>query len=188
MSLPITMLPTETLHELSRELSRDEILSPKFQTLITEMIPAMYDNDGIGLAAPQVGVNVRLCIIGKNAVDKDERPPATPKQTNQQDLVLINPVFQKLNKKFTKDDEGCLSVPGYYGDVKRHQEIYVTALNEKGEKIEFVAKNFFARVIQHEVDHLNGHLFIDRAPDLFHGEHKKKLPVQVVLDGVRKID
>lgn len=188
MSLPITMLPTETLHEPSRELSQTEILSPQFQTLIKDMIPAMYDNDGIGLAAPQVGVNVRLCIIGKNAVNKDDRPPATPKATIQKDLVLINPVFQKLNKKFTKDDEGCLSVPGYYGEVKRYQEIYVTALNEKGEKIEFAAKNFFARVIQHEVDHLNGHLFIDRAPDLFHGEHKKKLPVDVVLDGIRRIE
>ena len=98
MSLPITMLPTETLHEPSRELSQDEILSPKFQTLITEMIPAMYDNDGIGLAAPQVGVNVRLCIIGKNAVDKDERPPATPKQTTQKDLVLIKKTDRKLLK------------------------------------------------------------------------------------------
>ncbi len=188
MSLPITMLPTETLHEPSRELTKEEILSPKFQTLIKDMIPAMYNNDGIGLAAPQVGVNVRLCIIGKNAVYKDERPPATPKDTDQKDLVLINPVYQKLNKKFTKDDEGCLSVPGYYGEVKRHQEIYVTALSETGTKIEFAAKNFFARVIQHEVDHLDGHLFIDRAPDLFHGEHKKKLPVTIVLAGIRRIE
>ncbi len=188
MSLSITMLPTSTLRERSRELTKEEILSPEFQTLIRDMIPAMYENDGIGLAAPQVAVNVRLCIIGREAVHNDKRPEGKKPDPAKKDLVLINPAYQKLNKKFTKDDEGCLSVPGYYGEVKRHQEIYVTALSETGEKIEFAAKNFFARVIQHEVDHLDGHLFIDRAPELFHGEHKKKLPVDVVLDGVRKID
>lgn len=187
MSLPITMLPTGSLRERSRELTKAEILSPEIQTLITDMVPAMYENDGIGLAAPQVGVNVRLCIIGKDALHRDKRPESTPFDPKQKDLVLINPAYQKLNKKFTKDDEGCLSVPGYYGDVKRHQEIYVTALSETGEPLEFAAKNFFARVIQHEVDHLNGILFIDRAPDLYHGEHKKKLPVEVVLQGVKKI-
>lgn len=188
MPLSITMLPTATLRERSRELLPEEVLSPKFQTLIKDMVPAMYDNDGIGLAAPQVGVNVRLCIIGREAVHNDKRPNGKKPDPNKKDLVLINPTYQKLSKKFTKDDEGCLSVPGYYGEVKRYQEIYVTALNEQGEKLEFAAKNFFARVIQHEVDHLDGHLFIDRAPDLFHGEHKKKLPVEVVLDGIRRIE
>ena len=189
MTLTITMLPTKTLREPSRSLTKEEILSPQIQSLIKDMIPAMYENDGIGLAAPQVGENIRLCIIGQDALYKDERPEIkSTHNLKNKDLVLINPVFQKLSKKFTKDDEGCLSVPGYYGEVKRHQEIYVTALDSKGEKIEFAAKNFFARVIQHEIDHLAGHLFIDRAPDLFHGDHKKKLPVDVVLGGVRKIE
>lgn len=188
MTLPITMLPTTSLRERSRELSVEEIHSPTIQTLIKDMVPAMYENEGIGLAAPQVGVNVRLCIIGREAVHRDERPNKDKPDPTKHDLVLINPVYQKLTKKFTKDDEGCLSVPGFYGEVKRHQEIYVTALNEHGEKIEFMAKNFFARVIQHEVDHLDGYLFIDRAPDLFHGQHKKKLPVDVVLNNIRTID
>lgn len=188
MTLSITLLPTSSLRERSRELSQAEITSPLIQTLITDMIPAMYENDGIGLAAPQVGANVRLCIIGREAVHRDERPNHEKPDPTKTDLVLINPAYQKLNKKFTKDDEGCLSVPGFYGEVKRHQEIYVTAQNERGEKIEFVAKNFFARVIQHEIDHLDGYLFIDRAPDLFHGQHKKKLDPQVVLKNIRQID
>lgn len=188
MTLPITYLPTTTLRERSRELTVAEINSPTIQTLIKDMIPAMYENDGIGLAAPQVGVNVRLCIIGREAVYRDDRPATGQPDPHKRDLVLINPVYQKLTKKFTKDDEGCLSVPGFYGEVKRHQEIYVTAQNEHGEKIEFMAKNFFARVIQHEVDHLDGYLFIDRAPDLFHGQHKKKLSTEVVLNNIRKID
>lgn len=184
--LKITMLPITTLRDRSHELTVAEILSPKIQQLITDMVPAMYENEGIGLAAPQVGENVRLCIIGKDALHRDDRPEVTPFDPKKKDLVLINPVYTKLTKKYTKDSEGCLSVPGYYGDVKRLQEIYVTALNEEGKAIEFTAKNFFARVIQHEVDHLNGTLFIDRAPDLFHGEHKQKLPVDVVLDGIRE--
>ncbi len=188
MSLPITYLPTPSLREPSKTLSKAEILSPKIQELMVAMIPAMYDNDGIGLAAPQVGVNVRLCIIGKNAVHQDERPEKNKARKTEKDLVLINPAYQKLNKKYTKDSEGCLSVPGYFGDVKRHQEIYVTALSETGEPIEFTAKNFFARVIQHEVDHLNGHLFIDRAPDIFHGDHKRKLAADVVLDNIKPIN
>ena len=187
MPLPITNLPTKTLRQGSRELTKAEILSPEIQQLMADMVPAMYDNDGIGLAAPQVGVNVRLCIIGKDAIHKDERPKKAPADPKRKDLVLINPAYQKMNKKFTKDSEGCLSVPGYFGDVKRHQEIYVTALGEQGEPIEFAAKNFFARVIQHEVDHLNGTLFIDRAPDLFHGEHKRKLDANVVLNNVKPI-
>ncbi len=188
MSLLITLLPTETLRARSRELTPEEILSPHYQSIMKEMVQAMYDNDGIGLAAPQVGVNVRLCIIGQGALDRDERPDKTKFNPEKKDLVLINPTYQKLTRKFTKDDEGCLSVPGYFGDVKRYQEIYVTALNTKGKPFEFTAKNFFARVIQHEIDHLNGILFIDRAPDLFHGEHTKKLPVEVVLDGIRRIE
>ncbi len=187
MTLPITMLPTQTLRDRSRELTKKEILSPEIQKLIVDMVPAMYANDGIGLAAPQVGVNVRLCIIGKDALHRDKRPDKTGFDPKKKDLVLVNPVYQKLTKKFAKDSEGCLSVPGYYGEVKRYQEIYVTALSETGEPIEFAAKNFFARVIQHEVDHLNGVLFIDRAPDLYHGEHKKKLAAEVVLDNIKKI-
>lgn len=187
MSLPITYLPTKTLREPSRELTKPEILSPAIQQLMADMVPAMYNNDGIGLAAPQVGVNVRLCIIGKTAIHKDQRPDKTPTDPKHKDLVLINPAYQKLNKKYTKDSEGCLSVPGYFGDVKRHQEIYVTALTDQGEPIEFAAKNFFARVIQHEVDHLNGTLFIDRAPDIYHGEHKRKLNAEVVLDNIKPI-
>lgn len=189
MSLPIVTLPTSTLRDRSRELTKEEILSSDIQQFITDMIPAMYDNDGIGLAAPQVGRNIRVCIIGKEAIHSNERPDKLKKKTNEKkDLVLINPVFQKLSKKLNEDDsEGCLSVPGFYGEVKRYDEIYVTALNEKAEPIEFAAKKFFARVVQHEVDHLNGILFIDRARDLYEGRHKKKLETEVVLKGIRGI-
>lgn len=187
-NLPIVTLPSSNLRERSTELTRTEILDPKMQQFIADMVPAMYGDDGIGLAAPQVDCNIRVCIIGKEAINSKERPEKTAgKKSDKKDLVLINPVYQKLSKKFTSDTEGCLSVPGYYGTVKRYAHIYVTALNEKGETIEFEAKDFFARVIQHEVDHLNGTLFIDRATDLYGTKHKKQLDSNLVLDSIREV-
>ena len=119
------------------------------------MTPAMYHYEGIGLAAPQVGKNVCVCIIGKEAVPGKKK-----------DMALINPAYTKLNKKKVTDTEGCLSVPGKFGKIARYKDILVTALDENGNKLEFKAHNFFARVIQHEVDHLNGILYIDKAHDI----------------------
>ena len=120
------------------------------------MIPTMYGDDGIGLAAPQVANNIRICIIGKQA-DK----------SLGSDLVLVNPVWTKNNKKTNIDDEGCLSVPGKFGKVKRYTDIHVDAWDRHGNPLSFDAKQFFARVVQHEVDHLDGILFIDKATDIY---------------------
>lgn len=167
MNLPITRLPTESLRQKSKEVSREMLLSPEVQQLISDMIPTMYFNHGIGLAAPQVGVNLQICIIGKEAVPGKKK-----------DLVLVNPEFVRTGRRTASDTEGCLSVSDLpdpskkvmckvYGRVKRYAEIHVSALDENGETLEFDAKDFFARVIQHEVDHLNGTLFIDKAKDLY---------------------
>ncbi len=120
------------------------------------MIPAMYFYQGIGLAAPQVDRNVRICVIGKEA-DKSLK----------EDLILVNSEIEILTKKKTADNEGCLSVPNTYGDVRRASHLRVKAISVKGEPLLFEAKNFFARVIQHEMDHLNGILFIDRAKNTY---------------------
>ena len=186
--LPIVTIPSPNLRERSREITETEILVFDTQQFIKNMIPAMYENDGIGLAAPQVDQNIRVCIIGALAINSDERPDTKIDRTqHKKDLVLINPQYQKISKKYTTESEGCLSVPGFYGEVKRYSELYVTALNEQGEKIEFTAKNFFARVIQHEIDHLNGILFIDRAVDLYATKDKKKLATDVVMDNIRRV-
>jgi peptide deformylase len=157
MVLPIILEPNKILHQVGRDLNLEEIKSNKIQKLIIDMIPTMYAKDGVGLAAPQVGESIQLCVIAKNY---------TPDQ--KKDLVLINPKWQKTSVFREWDEEGCLSVPETYGQVRRYKKIKVEALDETGKKINFVAENFFARIIQHEVDHLNGILFIEKAKNIRH--------------------
>ncbi len=169
MSLPIVKLPTASLRERSKEVDRDFLCLPETQAFIDAMIPTMYDDDGIGLAAPQAARNIRVCVIGKEA-DK----------SLTDDLVLVNPVWIKNSSKTHTDYEGCLSVPGTFGKVKRYTDIHVDAWDRRGRPLSFEARKFFARVVQHEVDHLDGILFIDKATDIFEqtpeerAEYKKK--------------
>lgn len=157
--LKIVTLPTESLREQSKEIDRDFLLSEKTQKLLDEMVPAMYKYDGVGLAAPQIGHNIRVCTIAKVADKK-----------LKEDLILVNPTWEKISKKKNTDTEGCLSVPQVFGKVVRYSDIHVEAWDRHGNKLSFDAKKFFARVVQHECDHLNGVLFIDKATDLYKEE------------------
>ncbi|MBU0596775.1 peptide deformylase [Patescibacteria group bacterium] len=159
--LNIITEPNEILRKRSLEIDRDFLLKSVTQEFIKKMIPTMYDTDGIGLAAPQVGQNIRICVVGKEAV-------------GDKDLILINPTWEKTSRRKFVDVEGCLSVPHTYGKVKRWRNIHVEALDEKGNKLSFPASNFFARVIQHEIDHLDGILFIDKAKGLYLAEEEEK--------------
>ena len=163
MTLDVVTIPNENLRKKSIEVDLNFVRSSEAQKLFDDMIITMYKDDGIGLAAPQVSKNIRVCIIGKEALKQDKYNTLD----NNQDLILINPNWQKINKKTYTDLEGCLSVPKTYGKVKRYRQINVEALNRNGEKIKFEANNFFARVIQHEVDHLDGILFIDKATGIY---------------------
>lgn len=155
MIYPIITDPNPILHTRSADIDPASILTPEMQMFVLDMIETMYVEDGVGLAAVQVGKSLQLCVIAKDfAMGK------------KKDLCLINPSWTKLSIKKNWDEEGCLSVPGVYGKVQRYSHIKVKALNEKGEPLEFEAKDFFARVIQHECDHLNGTLFIEKAKDL----------------------
>jgi len=155
--LKIITLPNEILRKRSKEVDRKFVLLKKTQKLIEEMLITMKTADGVGLAAPQVGESIRLCVINQTA----------DKINLKNDLVLINPVWKKTSIKKDVMEEGCLSVPKTYGKVKRYIKIKVEALNEKGEPISFLASDLLARVIQHEVDHLDGVLFIDKAKDIY---------------------
>lgn len=141
-------------------MDREFVLLKKTQKLIEEMLITMKTADGVGLAAPQIGESIRLCVIDQRA---DEI-------SLKNDLVLVNPVWKKTSIKKDIMEEGCLSVPKTYGKVKRCAKIKVDALNEKGEKSSFTASGLLARVIQHEVDHLDGVLFIDKAKDIYQVE------------------
>jgi len=153
MVLEIITEPNPILHKKGRELTMAELKTPEIKKLIKDMIETMYVKDGVGIAALQVGQSIQLCVIAKKFSSLNQN----------EDLILINPVWQKTSILKNWDEEGCLSVPKIYGEVKRYNQIKVQAINQYGEKIEFKAKDFPARIIQHEIDHLNGILFIEKA-------------------------
>ena len=133
--------------------------------LISDMIETMFDAPGAGLAANQVGELIRVVVINTSEKEKD---------ADRQAIALINPEI--LQTEGTQvDEEGCLSVIDYSTKVKRFQKITVRAQDASGNTREFEAEDFFARVIQHECDHLEGKLFIDRISSLKRGLYKKKL-------------
>lgn len=152
MAKKLTILtePNPLLRREGRDLSFRELNSSSIQILIKDMVKTMYEADGVGLAAPQIGENINLTVI---AVKDGE-------------LVLVNPKILKYGLLKEKGEEGCLSVPGVWGMVKRSKHIKVNALGLDGEQYSFKANGFFSRVIQHEVDHLNGILFIDKAEEI----------------------
>lgn len=137
--------------------------------------------DGVGLAAPQIGVSLRVFIVSDESeeIDKIKKRRWEEKHGNTYQkkekpyenrewkyYVFINPTVKNISQKKVEDAEGCLSVPGIYGTVKRQEKITVEAYNEQGEKFTRGASNFFARVLQHELDHLEGTLFIDKREKL----------------------
>ncbi len=119
--------------------------------LIRKMLQTMYSEDGIGLAAPQVGVNKQLLVV-----DADPEDAATPP------LVLVNPKILSFSKELAAGQEGCLSIPGVYLDVVRPAAIEISYKDESGRPRKLKADDLVARVIQHEMDHLNGVMFVDR--------------------------
>ncbi len=162
MILQLTQVPTESLRKPSRALTKADLATDEMKQLIANMVPTMYHEKGIGLAAPQVGVNVQLCIVGKDCIPGDFFD-----QDEDKDLVLVNPTYERAGRRAVLETEGCLSVPGTQGKVKRFKHIHVTALDEHGEPMEFEAHGYFAHVIQHETDHLNATLYIDKAKSVW---------------------
>lgn len=142
------------LHQRTKEVSAEELSQSEFAQLLLDMEETMKDHDGIGLAAPQIGKSLRFTII----------------KTEDGILPLVNPRI--VRRSITKDvmEEGCLSIPKVFGDVKRSKMVKVIAQDMAGKEIRFTAKGMFARVIQHEVDHLNGVLFIDKAIKINEGQ------------------
>jgi len=143
----ILIHPNKLLHQISEPVKTSSISSKKFQKLIVDMAETMIKKDGVGLAAPQIGENIRVIVVN----------------TKDGVLALINPEIKKKSWRQETDEEGCLSVPGVYGYVKRPYQIEVSGYTKTGEKIDLKAKGLLARVCQHEIDHLDGILFIDKA-------------------------
>ena len=140
-------------------LERAAIKSAAVQTLIDDMIDTMHEYHGVGLAGPQVHAGVRLFVAALDAADPGERGD---EGVDIEPIVLINPEITQVGNEIVEDWEGCLSIPEIRGRVPRAHDVTVRAYDRKGARIEITAKGFSARVIQHETDHLDGILFVDR--------------------------
>jgi peptide deformylase len=160
-----------------------EKITPEIKTLIADMFETMKASNGVGLAAQQVGRALQLTVIDVREAAKD-RPSTLELKGKAADvadimpLVLINPVVTPVDESAT-GGEGCLSFPEIFAEISRPESVDVKALNEKGKPIEFRAGGLLARAVQHETDHLNGILFIDRM------ERKKKEEFREELDALQ---
>lgn len=142
----------------------EHFATEELQKLILNMMETMGEQRGIGIAAPQVKHSIRLFLVNMKYVQQAETEQIEEEEPISLDdiQVFINPTIQSISESTDFDREGCLSIPGIYGEVERPINITVHAYNEKGESFTVECSDLFARVIMHENDHLNGVLFIDR--------------------------
>jgi peptide deformylase len=155
----IVTLPEPVLRRKAKPVTK---FDKDLQTLIDDMIETMRDAPGVGLAAPQINIPEQLAVIEyseEDEEDESEDKPPKPKKL----YVLINPEIVKTSEEKVLGVEGCLSMPGLQGEVERHEAIQVKALNRYGKPQKLKVDGWMARIFQHEIDHLNGVLFTDRA-------------------------
>lgn len=157
--LKVARLGHPVLRKITAPLSPAEIQSPSFQKLVDDMIETMKEYDGVGLAADQVHESKQVAVL---EVVENRRYPNKP---NVPLTVLINPKISNLTEEMEEDWEGCLSIPDLRGRVLRYKTIRVQAWDRDGNPLEFIATEFHARVIQHEWDHLQGKVYLDRMRD-----------------------
>jgi len=149
----IVQEPNIVLRQIAEKVTPDYIKSKEFSTILKELKDALNsEDDGVAIAAPQLGYSIRVFVVAKKASEKFKG-----------DTVFINPKIIKLGIKKTELSEGCLSVRWKYGLVKRSLSATVKALNEKGNEFVVNGRGLLAQIFQHETDHLDGILFIDKA-------------------------
>ncbi len=158
--LKVARLGHPAVRKVAAPISQEEIRSDKIQDLIDSMIETMREYDGVGLAAPQVHVSKQVAVLEVNA---NFRYPDAPKVPL---TILINPKITSRSKKMIEAWEGCLSIPDMRGVVPRNDSLVCEAFDREGKPIELEVDGFFARVIQHEWDHLQGNVFLDRMTNL----------------------
>ena len=165
MKLNIVQAGDPVLRKQSRPLTKQEILSPQIQQLIELMRNTMREAPGVGLAAPQIGVSIQLAVIEDQPEYLAHHSPDELAELQRSAVpfhVIINPKLTLLENGSAQFFEGCLSVEGYQAIVNRALSVRVDCLNERGEEITINAHGWYARILQHEIDHLNGTLYIDR--------------------------
>lgn len=165
MALEIVQAGNPVLRMVARELSIDEIRSPATQQLIAEMRETMRAAPGVGLAAPQIGQSLQLAVIEDRAEYLQDLSPEQLAKLQRAAVdfhVIINPKLEMIGDTSVEFFEGCLSVTGFGALVSRSLSVKVECLNERAEQLTINATGWYARILQHEIDHLNGTLYIDR--------------------------
>ena len=165
MKLEIVQTGDPVLRRISRPLTKDEILSPSIQELIPLMRDTMREAPGVGLAAPQIGQSIQLAVIEDRAnyiKDVSAEELAARQRSAIPFHVIINPKLTVVGNSSAVFFEGCLSVEGYQAIVERALDVRVECLNERAEEVTINAHGWYARILQHEIDHLNGILYVDR--------------------------
>jgi peptide deformylase len=155
----IRTLPDPVLRKNAKKVA---MISSETRRLIEDMVDTMRAAPGVGLAATQVGVSQRVIVV-EYADEPDESPPEGAPPPKPVLYALINPEITRSSRKKVSGIEACLSVPGFAGEVERSEEVVVKGFNAKGSPVRIRAKGWLARIFQHEVDHINGILFVDRA-------------------------
>jgi peptide deformylase len=176
----VALMGHPVLRQVAAPVSPADITTPDIQTLIDDMLETMNEYHGRGLAAPQIRESLQIFVMVW-----DFEPGKAP-----YDQVLINPVIKSLTKQTSTFWEGCLSLPQLIGKVSRPNRVHVEALDRKGNKLSFIAEDFAATVVQHENDHLQGILYIDRMENLkelaFTHEYKRHMAGGSDEDGVEE--
>ncbi len=163
----------KVLRKISKEVPVSDITKPKIQKILKEMSEALHSqDDGVAIAAPQIGVSLRIFVVSGRIFDEDfirgtgSTEGSSYLKPRQPDLVFINPILKKISKDKKLMSEGCLSVRPIYGKVRRATKASVEAYDESGKKFVKDGSGLLAHIFQHETDHLEGILFIDKAKDL----------------------
>jgi len=173
----IVTVPNPVLREKAKPVRK---ITPAIETLIDDMIETMREAPGVGLAAPQVGVGMQVIVVEyaegrENAdaepdADEDTEPAPKPKKL----YAIINPEITRQSKETELGNEGCLSIPDYMGEVERYNTVTVKGLDRHGKSFKLKAKGWMARIFQHEIDHINGVLFIDRTDKVWKPEPEEE--------------
>ena len=162
----IVTLPDPILRRKARPVAR---FDKNLQTLIDDMIDTMRDAPGVGLAAPQVGVSERVIVV-EYAEPEEVEEGEEPREVEPKLYVMVNPEIVKASPESVEGVEGCLSIPTLVGEVERAQEVRIKGFNRRGQPMKLKADGWLARIFQHEIDHINGVVFTDRAAKVWQPE------------------
>ena len=166
--LPVRLLPDPVLR---RKAAPVEAVDDEVRELLEDMLETMYDAPGVGLAAPQVGVSKRVVVMDCGEDEEEPRP-----------IRMVNPEITWRSEEMVTREEGCLSIPDHHGDVSRPGEVTVRYLDENGKEREMTADGLLATCVQHEIDHLDGVLFIDHLSRLKREMITRKMTKEARLD------